>query len=63
MHILIKDKNGNHHSVKKSDIRRVEKQGSLGTVVRFTNPNKNPAIFVKESVQVFHMKHLEVNPK
>ena len=57
MHILIADKNGEWHSVKKSDIRRVEKQGALGTVVRFVN-KKDPAIFVLETVPKFHNTYL-----
>ena len=58
MHILILDRAGKSYSVKKSDIQRVEEQGSMGTVVRFTNKKVNTAIFVNGTVPEFHNTYL-----
>lgn len=58
MHILIVDRTGKSHVVKKADIQRVEEQGTMGTVVRFTNKKANPAIFVPGTVASFFNSYL-----
>ena len=58
MHILITDRSGKWHVIKKSDIQRVEEQGTMGTTVRFTNRKVNPAIFVPGTVPEFYRTYL-----
>ena len=63
MHILITDRTGKSRVVKKVDIQRVEEQGTMGTVVRFTNKKVNPAIFVPGTVTEFYYANLITRTK
>ncbi len=57
MFIIITSSSGAEYTVRKNDIKRVY-ETPTGTVVRFSSPKENPAIFVNGSVQDFYDKYL-----
>ncbi len=57
MFIIITSSSGAEYTVRKNDIKRVY-ETVTGTVVRFSAPKDNPAIFVNGSVEDFYNKYL-----